>query len=209
LSERLIIFVKAPRPGTVKTRLGFGAAAECAAYQRLVEAVLKKVSEFHGVELRSAPSDGERDIENWLHDGWIATPQGDGDLGQRMHAAFSDGFANGAKRVVIIGSDCPYLTAEDIRAAWEALKTSDLVLVPAEDGGYWLIGLREIQSALFTNIPWSSKEVFDETIARAKALGLKTLLLRMLSDVDTREDWEKFISAEAQRRIPRPAPRAD
>ena len=201
--------MKAPRPGTVKTRLSLGAAAECAAYQRLVDAVLKEVSAFSGVELRFAPLDGQREIRHWLRDGWTSAPQGDGDLGKRMHSAFSDAFAKGAKRVVIIGSDCPYLTVEDLHDAWKALKTSDLVLGPAEDGGYWLIGLRQEQPPLFTNMPWSSKEVLHETITRAKALGLKTLLLRTLSDVDTREDWDKFISAEAQDRTPRPGRAAD
>ena len=91
-----------------------------------------------------------------------------------------------------------------MREAWNALKVADLVLGPAEDGGYWLIGLRNDQPGLFPDIPWSSKEVFSETMARAKTLGLKTVLLRTLSDVDTREDWEQFISAES--RVQRPHP---
>ncbi|HTD85437.1 MAG TPA: TIGR04282 family arsenosugar biosynthesis glycosyltransferase [Candidatus Binatia bacterium] len=205
----MIILVKAPRPGTVKTRLRLGAAAECAAYQRLAQTVLHQMAPFHAVELRFSPSDAEPEIRMWLQDGWTAAPQGGGHIGQRMQSAFTDAFATGTKRVVIIGSDCPYLNGDDIHAAWNALKSADLVLGPAEDGGYWLIGLRQNQPALFANMPWSSNEVFSETIARAKALGLKTFLLRTLSDVDTREDWEKFISAEAQGRKPPPGPHAD
>ena len=201
MSERLVIFVKAPRPGNVKTRLGLGGVAECDAYQRLVLAVLGEAAVFDAVQLRFAPVDAEPEIRHWVRAGWSVAPQGEGDLGARMEAAFAGSFADGATRVVIIGSDCPYLTAKDVQEAWEALKTSDLVLGPAEDGGYWLIGLRERQPALFSNMPWSSTDVFGETIARAKALKLKTFLLRTLSDVDTREDWEKFISAEAQGRI--------
>ena len=204
----LIIFLKAPQPGTVKTRLGLGGAAESAAYQRLVGQVLQEMAVFNGVELRFAPADAEKEIRPWLKDGWTAAPQGDGDLGDRMHLAFGEAFGKGAKRVVIIGSDCPYVSAGDIRAAWKALDTSDLVLGPAEDGGYWLIGLRQEQPGLFANMPWSSKQVFSETIGRAKALGLKTSLLRTLSDVDTREDWEKFISAEALGQRPHPEPGA-
>ena len=184
----------------VKTRLGLGPEAECAAYQRLVTAVLSKIAGFKGVELRFTPPDAGPEIEPWLRQSWQMAPQGDGDLGARMQAAFADAFGGGAKPVVIIGSDCPYLEAKDIQSAWKALKTSDLVLGPAEDGGYWLIGLRKMQPALFQDMRWSSNSVFDETIARAKTLGLKTFLLRMLSDVDTKEDWEKFISAEARGR---------
>lgn len=196
--ERLIVFVKAPRPGTVKTRLGLGPDAECAAYQRLVTAVLGKIASFKEVELRFTPPDAGPEVEPWLRKGWQTTPQGDGDLGARMQAAFADAFSAEAKRVLIIGSDCPYLEAQDIRIAWKALKTSNLVLGPAKDGGYWLIGLREMQTALFKDMRWSSNTVFTETIACAKTVGLKTFLLRTLSDVDTREDWEKFIAAEGR-----------
>lgn len=185
----------------MKTRLGLGGVTECEAYQRLVLAVLREVAVFDAVQLRFAPADAEPEIRNWVRTGWIVHPQGEGDLGARMEAAFAQSFAAGAKRVVVIGSDCPSLTAADVQEAWAALNTSDLVLGPAEDGGYWLIGLRENQPGLFTNMAWSSSDVFSETMARAKALGLKTFLLRTLSDVDTREDWEKFISAEARRRI--------
>lgn len=187
----------------MKTRLGLGASAECAAYQRLVETVLNQVSNCQSVELRFAPRDAEGEIRKWLQAGWVAAPQADGDLGTRMQTAFADAFAGRASRVVIIGSDCPYLTGDDIREAWKALDSADLVLGPAKDGGYWLIGLRRDQPALFTKMAWSSEQVLTETIERAKALGLKTFLLRTLSDVDTRADWEKFISAEAQGRKPR------
>jgi uncharacterized protein len=197
------MFVKAPRPGTVKTRLGLGEIAECEAYRRLVRAVVREVAVFDAAQVRFTPDDAEPEIRHWVRVGWAAAPQGEGDLGARMQTAFAESFAAGVTRVVIIGSDCPYLTAVDIRQAWEALKTSDLVVGPAKDGGYWLIGLRENQPGLFTNMAWSSKDVFCKTMARAKAMRLKTFLLRTLSDVDTRDDWQKFISAEAQRQIPR------
>src|SRR4051812_24195184 len=95
--EYLIVFVKAPRPGVVKTRLGLGALAESAAYQRLVRAVLDKLEEFEGVELRFAPSDAEPEIQPWLRPGWRAVDQSEGDLGRRMASAFADAFRAGAK----------------------------------------------------------------------------------------------------------------
>jgi rSAM/selenodomain-associated transferase 1 len=208
-NERLIIFVKAPRPGAVKTRLALGPKAECAAYQRLVQVILSQFMQFRDVELRYTPADGQREIQPWLRQGWRASPQGEGDLGDRLNKAFADAFAAGAERIAIIGSDCPYLSAEDIRSAWAQLRSCDLVLGPAEDGGYWLIGLRQRQPALFTGMPWSSRHVFNETVARAKRLGLKTSLLRTLSDVDTPEDWKRFISAAASAQRPHQSPGAN
>lgn len=205
MRERLIIFVKAPRPGLVKTRLGLGPDGQCAAYRQLVELILEEMRGFVGVEVRFAPADAEHEIRIWVRRGWAALPQAEGDLGARMQGAFAQAFAAGGERVVIIGSDCPFMTAADIRAAWETLKGSDLVLGPAEDGGYWLIGLRKNQPELFRDMAWSSPKVFSETMARAKTLGLKTSLLRTLNDVDTQEDWERFISAATQGQIRHPA----
>ena len=174
-----------------------------------MDAVLREIRSFHGVELRFAPPDGEKEVQSWLMDGWSASPQSDGDLGAKLAHAFGDAFAAGSQRVVIIGSDCPYLTAEDILTAWKQLRRSDLVLGPAMDGGYWLIGLRAAQPDLFAGISWSTDEVLNQTLARAKALGLSTVLLRTLNDVDTREDWERFISAAAQTRTQYQSPAAD
>lgn len=197
MSEPLIVFLKAPRVGEVKTRLAadIGAQAATEAYRRLVQTVLRKIENLKHVELRFTPADAEREIRPWLNPGWRAAPQCEGDLGKRLHNAFENAFAGGAERVVIIGSDCPYLTAGDICTAWEKLRTFDLVLGPAGDGGYWLIGLRAPQPKLFEDIPWSSDEVLGQTLARAKALGLTIHLLRILGDVDTGEDWREFKSA--------------
>lgn len=193
---RLILFLKAPRPGLVKTRLAvaLGAEAACAAYRKLVETLLPRLGGLAGVELRFAPDDARRDIEPWLREGWRAAPQGPGDLGTRLARAMESAFAQGAKRVVVIGSDCPHVTTQDIADAWAALAGHDVALGPATDGGYWLIGLREPQPVLFTNIDWSTEKVLAQTLARADAAGLSVKLLRELADVDTPEDWRRFES---------------
>ena len=201
--------LKAPRLGTVKTRLGMDAEAACAAYRGLAEAVLAQLAPCQGVELRFTPADAEPEIRPWLRPGWRAKAQCEGDLGARLCAAFASEFESAAERVVVIGADCPYVTADDIQMAWDRLRSCDVVLGPAEDGGYWLIGLRESRPELFEGIPWSSERVLAETLARAKALGLTTHLLRTLSDVDTREDWERFISAATPAPPPRQSPAAD
>jgi uncharacterized protein len=189
----VIVFVKAPRSGTVKTRLActLGNETACDIYKALVASVLRTFSSFPSVQLRFSPDDALSDITPWLRPGWAAHPQGPGDLGQRMLRAFAHSFGRGMSKVIIIGSDCPEITLRDIDQASDALSSHGLVLGPATDGGYWLIGLTKSEPALFEEITWSSRHVLAETLARAAALGIRVHLLRSLSDIDTAEDWER------------------
>ncbi|MBU6400629.1 MAG: TIGR04282 family arsenosugar biosynthesis glycosyltransferase [Verrucomicrobia bacterium] len=193
--EQIIVFVKAPRPGAVKTRLAktLGRGAACDAYRRLVETLLQRLRDLRCVQVRFTPADAEPEIRPWVRPGWVALPQDEGDLGVRMQSAFAAAFRNGAQRVVIIGSDCPEVTAEDVAAAWHALLTHDLVLGPATDGGYWLIGLCRPQPALFHQMPWSTDQVFGQTLRRAAEAGLRVHRLRQLEDVDTPVAWQRFL----------------
>jgi rSAM/selenodomain-associated transferase 1 len=199
--ESLLVFLKAPRPGQVKTRLAatLGNEAACVIYRRLVETVLDRISALPNVRLVYAPADGEVEILSWARPGWDIHPQEAGDLGQRLHLAFLDAFTRGAQRVVIIGSDCPAITTSDITAAWSALRTADVVLGPAKDGGYWLIGLGQPQPVLFENIAWSTTTVFRDTLESAKGAGLKISILRELPDVDTEADWLAFLESKQAR----------
>ncbi|MGI8965735.1 MAG: TIGR04282 family arsenosugar biosynthesis glycosyltransferase [Limisphaerales bacterium] len=186
--------MKAPRIGLVKTRLAqtIGAAAASAAYKKLVETLLQNVATLADVELRFAPDDASAEIDLWRQKSWTTQPQGNGDLGERLQAAFAQNFLIGAKRVVVIGSDCPHVTALDIESAWAALKSHDVVLGPARDGGYWLIGLGQLQPTLLENISWSTENVLRETIQRAQKLFLKVHLLRGLTDVDAEPEWREW-----------------
>ena len=194
--EHLIVFLKAPRPGTVKTRIAQTAGAEraCGIYHELVETVLRKLNPLKEVELCFAPDDASSEIQRWLRSGWTARAQGEGDLGARLTRAFASAFANGAERVVIIGSDCPEVKTADIRTAWKELQTHDLVVGPAVDGGYWLIGLRTSRADLFRDINWSSDQVFAQTLAQARKQALRIQVLRILTDIDTEEDWNAYVS---------------
>lgn len=196
-----MVFLKAPRVGTVKTRLaeGIGAAAACEAYRHLVLTLLGKLASLRSVELCFTPADAEAELTSWLREGWGNQPQISGDLGERLHGAFLAHFQSGAERVVIIGADCPEVLPADVAAAWRALGDHDVVLGPATDGGYWLIGLRAPQSQLFTAMPWSTAAVLAETQRRARASGLSIALLRELSDVDNLADWERWKHSEAGR----------
>jgi len=203
MSDRhLIIFLKAPREGLVKTRLaaGMGPAAALHAYERLVETLLEGLTTLDRVELRFAPDDAAGEVARWLRNGWCSRAQGTGDLGERLCRAFRDAFASGARRVVVIGSDCPDVAAADIEAAWVALATHDVALGPATDGGYWLIGLRELDEAVFRGIHWSTGSVLEETLAICRRRGLSVHRLRELSDVDAAEDWRRFL--ETKRGLP-------
>ena len=195
METNLIIFLKAPRRGTVKTRLAkfIGEAAACSAYQTLVTRLIENLHSLPEVELRFSPDDAGPEIRRWLQNHWWLRPQGLGDLGQRLQRAFQESFDSGAKRVVTIGSDCPAIVAEDIQMAWSALATHDVVLGPASDGGYWLIGMRAIHAELFEKIPWSTEAVLATTLSRIREKELSCHVLRELSDVDLREDWEKFL----------------
>ena len=201
-SKRLVVFVKAPRSGRVKTRLAhsIGADAACGVYQELVAAVLDRIATIPFVELRFAPDDALDEIKPWGRPGWKFAAQGEGDLGARLCRAFDDHFASGAERVVVIGSDCPEMSDRDICNAWDALADHDVVLGPALDGGYWLVGLRSSQPNLFCGISWSSSAVLDETLTLARREGLGIHLLRTLRDVDTQDDlqyWRDLGSGRA------------
>ena len=179
----------------MKTRLAakIGADAACDAYQKLVRIVLNRIDSIRDVQLRYSPDDAESEMHSWLRRSWTLSPQGSGDLGERLTRAFAESFAEGVKRVVIIGSDCPWLSDGDIEEAWHALETHDLVLGPAHDGGYWLIGLREPKPELFNGISWSTRTVLEQTLEHARAGGLRFRLLRELRDVDTLGDWYAFL----------------
>ena len=111
--EKLLVFVKAPRPGAVKTRLAqtIGAVPACAAYRRVVATLLNHLQSLGEVELCFTPDNAMAEIQPWLKKGWQAAPQGDGDLGLRLHSAFERAFAAGARCVLAIGSECPMVTA--------------------------------------------------------------------------------------------------
>jgi rSAM/selenodomain-associated transferase 1 len=116
------------------------------------------------------------------------------DLGERMAHAFARSFESGMEKVVLIGTDCPTLQPQHLNQAFEALTHSDLVLGPATDGGYYLIGMKRKADYLFEGISWSTSEVLSQTLAVATAHGLHFTLLDELSDIDTREDWERYRS---------------
>jgi hypothetical protein len=138
-----------------------------------------------------APVDARAFFHALAPDFALVAQRGD-DLGARLSHAFEDLLADGAPGAIVIGSDVPTLPRAVLVAALERLAGADLVLGPSEDGGYYLIGLREPRAALFADMAWSTEGVFDETLRRAGALGLDVGLLPAWFDVDTAVDLERL-----------------
>jgi rSAM/selenodomain-associated transferase 2/rSAM/selenodomain-associated transferase 1 len=194
LPGRVIVFTRYPEPGVTKTRMIPALGAERAAQlqlaltKRTLLAVHDLCLEYAAdVEVRFAGGSAEQMADVFGSDRRYQ-PQEGSDLGERLVDAFSNAFAEGAERVVVIGSDCPGLDGAVLKTAMEALSLSDVVLGPALDGGYYLIGLTQNQPQLFRSIDWGSESVMHQTIGVAKQSRCSVQLLQPLSDVDYPED---------------------
>ncbi|HEY9797089.1 MAG TPA: TIGR04282 family arsenosugar biosynthesis glycosyltransferase [Leptolyngbyaceae cyanobacterium] len=194
MSECLIIFTRYPEPGKTKTRLipALGAEGAATLQRQMTEHTLAQVKELQAKRLVSVEvyfvGGNQQLMQSWLGTSVIYRQQGDGDLGRRMAIAFQTALEAGKQRVVVIGTDCPDLKAEVMVKAFNALEQHDLVLGPAQDGGYYLIGLCRLIPQLFTGISWSTAEVLQQTMSIAQRLELAVAYLPMLSDVDRPED---------------------
>lgn len=199
MTAAVAILARAPVPGRAKTRLTPPFTPEAAA--RIARACLEET-------LRRFPRavdapftlflDGEADdaLLDAARDAGVAlAKQAEGDLGARLTAAFGALRARGAEIVIAIGADSPTLDPARIVEAIGALEECDLVLGPAEDGGYYLIGLRGERDGIFEGIPWSTGRTLDATLARARSLGLTVRLLAPHYDID---DAATLARAEAE-----------
>jgi rSAM/selenodomain-associated transferase 1 len=188
----LIVFVKAPRPGAVKTRLAsrLGEGRAAALYRALAEEQIRRTApraDEYERRFFFDPPDARAELEAWLGPQAYAA-QGAGDLGARLSAAFADVFAGGARRAAVIGTDVPSMSRDDVLDALQSLDHEDVAIGPATDGGYYLLALRRAEPELFRDIPWSTSGVLEATLARAAARGLGVNVLRTLGDVDTMDD---------------------
>lgn len=207
LSTALVIFAKAPIPGQVKTRLCPPLTADEAAtlhgsfvldtLERTKAAVAKLKFPFERY-LACSPSTTAvffKIMEE--RQGVKLIDQVGENLGVRMKHAFETMFARGYQHVLIVGTDVPSLPLEHYQQALALLDTHDLVLGPALDGGYYLIGLNKPMPALFENIPWSTDRVLSLTREKADGLGIRTALLSPWRDIDTIDDLKALIEASS------------
>jgi hypothetical protein len=210
--DAFVVFAKAPRPGSVKTRMTPTLRPEAAAdfYRCMLEDVLEAsagAARTLGAELVLAvqPPEAVRELAGLAPGEFRVVAQRGPDLGRRMEWAVAEAAAGGARAVVLRGSDSPALGASVFPAALAALDEADLALSPDRDGGYNLVALRRPAPGLFDH-PMSTASVLDDTRSRARGLGLRVRTLAPSFDLDTPADLE--LLAEARRVDPRlPCPR--
>lgn len=189
-NDHLIIFVKNKIAGQTKTRLAAGIGSEKAmeVYEQLLQhthlttrcLACKKVVYF------------SEEVEKeglWTDGNFHLNLQKGNDLGLRMQQAFDEQLAQGAERVCIIGSDTFEITPAIIQQAFRALETKDVVIGPAQDGGYYLLGMKELQPEFFRHKAWSTESVLEQTLVDVERLQLTHHLLPVLNDIDQKEDW--------------------
>jgi rSAM/selenodomain-associated transferase 1 len=194
-----IVFAKAPQAGAVKTRLipVLGAAGAAALHCQLLHRTLVTATGtgLGPVELHCAPDENDPFLRDCGRRFGVAlAPQRGRDLGARLCHAFEEGLARHS-HVIIIGADCPVLTEQHLRNAQATLaqeQGNDAVLIPAEDGGYALIGLTRCDAALFDGIVWGSDTVLAATRERLKALRWRWHELETLWDIDRPEDYRRW-----------------
>lgn len=197
MKNHLLVFAKYPEAGRVKTRLALTVGTERAAelYRMMVNTVLRKTTpknNSYQLQLCYDPPEKEAAFRRWLPDisDWLA--QQGTHLGERLQHAFHNAFLQGSKTVIVIGTDCIDIDQPILEAAFESLAAYDVVVGPASDGGYYLIGMKAHTPQLFDGISWSTERVFQETIQKSKALGLSIKTLPILSDIDA---WPDAISS--------------
>ena len=185
------LFLKAPISGAVKTRLAkeLGDDGALVAYCELVEFLLKRIPNTN-VHIHYTP-DALTLMQDWLGTGYHYHLQTEDELGNRLIHSMELEFELGCEKLIFLGGDCPYVDQSILDEAFGALDTSDVVVGPATDGGYYLIGIRQRRSELFKGIDWGTHSVCETTLGICEREGLKVALLQEESDVDDLESWKK------------------
>lgn len=194
--SKILLFLKAPRTGHVKTRLArkIGSKQALQVYKSLVE---RQLGEFHPndpLEIHYAPADALEEMCDWLGAGYAFYPQCEGGLGIRLEHAVADAFRRGAESVICIGGDCPKLSRAHLQKTAAALQSNhDVVFGPSEDGGYYLIGLNAPHVELFQDIPWSTRDTLEASLNKSASLNLSVNLLEVLYDIDEVAELKRAI----------------
>ena len=215
----LLLFLKEPRPGRVKTRLGHTMGMEQATivYRAMVRLLLIQLSELEECRLRFcyAPDDAHDAMRFWLLPEIMDVteiqlnpehvdfrPQGEGDLGARLSRAARQAFEEGYQKIAFIGSDCIEISSRWIQAAFAQLNDRhEAVIGPTPDGGYHLLAMQRYLPALFEEIPWSTPATCQVTTARAAEEGISLYRLPPLADIDTEEDYRSALAGPLGTRL--------
>jgi rSAM/selenodomain-associated transferase 1 len=185
--------MKNPIAGNVKTRLGkwMGNHSALDIYYELVRQTRQLALQFNGSKyLYYSDYIDQNDL--WSNSEFQKHLQNGEDLGERMANAFKE-VCRIHSHAVIIGIDCPYLTLSHLTNAIDSLKSNQVVIGPAQDGGYYLLGMNEFNPFLFKEINWGSNKVFTQTLQRAEDQNLSVAQMEILSDIDIPADWENWL----------------
>ena len=197
MTELLAVFARSPEDGKVKTRLSPPLTAEqaLALHRALVEDTLDHLNRIErpGIERLLLLSNPLRDPSALtVPSGWTTTVQASGGLGERLASLFYSGFRRGVTRLVVLGSDSPTVPPEVVHEAFDDLEQRKVVLGPAEDGGYYLLGCSEWIPELFQGIDWGTPEVLEQTMNVVKARKISVSTLIRWYDIDRGEDLDKL-----------------
>jgi rSAM/selenodomain-associated transferase 1 len=194
----LVVVAKAPVPGEVKTRLvpHFSPAEAADLFRCFLQDRIKEMGQLKGIDLAVAftPAEARETFARLTSNGFKLFAQKGADLGQRLNNVFIEKLARGYDAVSIIDSDTPDLPGAIVEQSFRILMSGgvDAVYGPCDDGGYYLVGMRQPHPELFEDIPWSTEAVLNITLKRADRLGIKTKLLPGWNDLDTFEDLVDF-----------------
>lgn len=207
----LIIFMKYPRPGAVKTRLQpeISPDGSYRLFRAMCEDLVANLgdSEQFDLQIHFWPPESASQMRDWLGEHLAFVPQISGNLGEKMNVTIANSLADGYRKVAIIGSDLPTLDAARINLAFNNLDSSDAVFGPTNDGGYYLVGMHQPLPALFENIPWSTDLVYAKTMEVANSNHISVALLPQESDIDTiqevRQLWAQWKNRVADAPFPK------
>jgi hypothetical protein len=195
----VILFVKVPGKGRVKSRLARGMDGDFVLrlYESMVLDTIDMLNDARiPFRICYAPPDAADAVRDWLGPEYDYAPQAGDDLGERMELAFARAFAEGAHEALLIGSDIPGLTASMLDDAFHSFATHDAVIGPANDGGYYLIGFKKntFSPGIFRDMLWSAPAVFRETMGRLRAASLVVHVAPECIDADTKDDLKKLLA---------------
>ncbi|MEM8954195.1 MAG: TIGR04282 family arsenosugar biosynthesis glycosyltransferase [Verrucomicrobiota bacterium] len=199
----VLVFLKYPEAGRVKTRLARDVGEDEAAriYAEMVRRVLGVIAGLQGVAVWICydPAGMGGAVREWVGElageaaqKWDFLGQVEGDLGERMRVAIGAAVAAGYCRVGVVGTDCLELSGELFTELWQMLEGVDVVFGPARDGGYYLLGVKGVCDGILEGIEWSSERTLEMSLSAATAAGLSVGQLALLRDVDTLADWESM-----------------
>jgi uncharacterized protein len=198
----IIIFCKYPVEGNVKTRIAKTIGNEFAVnlYKLLSEYTFQELLKTENVfQYLFYDNIAERDnIKKWAGAEFSFELQEGNDLGEKMYNAFKKVIDRGSTKTIIVGTDIPDISSDVIQKAFQALNNSDVVIGPAKDGGYYLLGMKKLFRSFFTGIEWSKDTVLKKTLEKINSLDLSYSMLPELIDIDTEEDLKNWFANDSE-----------